>query len=52
VIVYGHGLNPEDIERAARGGAMWVQLEPSDGLKLVAAVHGVLAAAGVVIKAT
>jgi hypothetical protein len=50
VIVYGHGLKPEDIERAARGGAMWLQLEPSDGLKLVAAIRGVLAAAGVVIK--
>jgi DNA-binding response OmpR family regulator len=50
VIVYGHHLNSEDIERAARGGAMWLQLEPSDGLKLVAAIRGVLAAAGVVIK--
>jgi DNA-binding NarL/FixJ family response regulator len=50
VIVYGHGLKAEDIERAARGGAMWLQLEPSDGLKLVAAIRGVLAATGVVIK--
>jgi hypothetical protein len=49
-IVYGHSLKPEDIEGAARGGAMWLQLEPSDGLKLVAAIRGVLAAAGVVIK--
>jgi hypothetical protein len=46
VIVYGHGLRAEDIEAAARGGAMWLQLEPSDGLKLVAAIRGVLAAAG------
>ena len=51
VIVYGHSLKAEDIERAARGGAMWLQLEPSDGLKLVAAIRGVLAATGVVTKA-
>jgi hypothetical protein len=44
VIVYGHGLNALDIEQAARGGAMWLQLEPSDGAKLIAAVRGVLAA--------
>jgi len=45
VIVYGHGLSADDIERAARGGAMWLQLEPADGNKLVAAIRGVLAAA-------
>jgi hypothetical protein len=47
VIVYGHGLAAADIERAARGGALWVQLEPADGVKLVAAIRGVLTAAGV-----
>ena len=46
VIVYGHGLSAPDIERAATGGAMWVQLEPSDGAKLVAAIRGVLTADG------
>ena len=52
VIVYGHGLSSEDIEAAARGGAMWLQLEPSDGQKLVSAIRGVLTAAGIVIKST
>jgi hypothetical protein len=52
VIVYGQGLSAEDIERAARGGAMWLQLERSDGLKLVAAIRGVLTAAGIVMKNT
>jgi DNA-binding response OmpR family regulator len=50
VIVYGHGLSAPDIERAATGGAMWVQLEPSDGTKLVAAIRGVLAASGITAK--
>ena len=50
VIVYGHALSSEHIERAARGGAMWLQLEPSDGLKLVAAIRGVLSVAGIVVK--
>lgn len=50
VIVYGHGLSAADIERAARGGAMWLQLEPSDGQKLVAAIRGVLTAAGTAIE--
>jgi hypothetical protein len=50
VIVYGHGLAAADIERAARGGALWLQLEPSDGVKLVAAIRGVLTAAGVLHK--
>lgn len=50
VIVYGHGLSAADIERAARGGVMWLQLEPSDGAKLVAAIRGVLTAAGTAIK--
>jgi len=50
VIVYGHGLSAPDIQRAATGGAMWVQLEPSDGAKLVAAIRGVLAASGITAK--
>ena len=50
VIVYGHGLSAADIERAATGGAMWLQLEPSDGTKLVAAIRGVLAAGGITTK--
>ena len=49
VIVYGYGLSAPDIERAATGGAMWVQLEPSDGVKLVAAIRGVLTAAGIAL---
>ena len=47
VIVSGHSLSAPDIERAARGGAMWLQLEPSDGVKLVAAIRGVLGTAGI-----
>lgn len=47
VIVYGHGLSAPDIECAATGGAMWLQLEPSDGAKLVAAIRGVLIADGI-----
>ena len=50
VIVYGHGLSAPDIETAARSGAMWLQLEPSDGVKLVAAIRGVLTAAGIQVK--
>ena len=45
VIVYGYGLSAADIERAATIGAMWLQLEPMDGTKLVAAIRGVLTAA-------
>jgi DNA-binding response OmpR family regulator len=51
VIVYGHGLSAADIERAAMAGAMWLQLEPSDGAKLVAAIRGVLTADGVLKEA-
>jgi hypothetical protein len=50
VIVYGHGLSATAIEEAARGGAMWLQLEPADGAKLVAAIRGVLFAAGIVVR--
>jgi hypothetical protein len=52
VIVYGHGLSAADIERAARCRAMWLQLEPSDGTKLVAAIRGVLTAGGIIFKDT
>jgi hypothetical protein len=49
VIVYGFGLSAPDIERVATGGAMWLQLEPSDGVKLVAAIRGVLTASGIAL---
>lgn len=52
VIVYGHALSASDIEHAARRGAMWLQLEPSDGTKLVAAIRGVLSASGITRKET
>lgn len=44
MIVYGFGLTPDQIEATARAGAMWLQLEPLDGYKLLGAVRGVLAA--------
>jgi hypothetical protein len=43
-IIYGHQLRPRDIEDAARAGALWLQLEPTDGARLVAAVRGLIAA--------
>jgi DNA-binding NtrC family response regulator len=43
-IIYGHQLRPQDIENAARTGALWLQLEPGDGNRLVAAVRGLIAA--------
>jgi hypothetical protein len=45
VIVYGIALTAGEIETIARVGAMWLQLEPTDGFKLVGAVRGVLRAA-------
>jgi hypothetical protein len=42
LIVYGIGLTADQIEQTAHAGAMWLQLEPSDGYKLLAAVRGVL----------
>jgi len=44
-IVYGHRLQTGDIETAARAGALWLQLEPSDGARLLAAARGLVAAA-------
>jgi CheY-like chemotaxis protein len=44
LVIYGHDLRPQHIEDAARAGALWLQLEPSDGARLVAAVRGVVAA--------
>jgi hypothetical protein len=41
-VIYGHELRPGDIEDAARIGALWVQLEPSDGARLVAVVRGLI----------
>ena len=43
-IIYGHELRPQDIEDAARAGALWLQIEPTDGARLVAAVRGLIAA--------
>ena len=43
-IIYGHQLRAQDIEDAARAGALWLQLEPADGARLLAAVRGVIAA--------
>ena len=42
MIVYGDGLSAADIERATTMGALWLQLEPADGTKLVAATQAVL----------
>ena len=44
LIVYGTGLTADQIETTAHAGAMWLQLEPRDGYKLLAAVRGVLRA--------
>jgi DNA-binding response OmpR family regulator len=44
LIIYGHQLRPRDMENAARAGALWLQLEPADGARLVAAVRGLIAA--------
>ena len=43
-IIYGRQLEPPDIEGAARTGALWLQLEPGDGARLVAAVRGLIRA--------
>jgi len=43
-IIYGHELGAREIEAAARAGALWLQLEPNDGARLVAAVRGLIAA--------
>lgn len=43
-IIYGHELRPRDIEDTARAGALWLHLEPGDGARLVAAVHGLISA--------
>jgi hypothetical protein len=45
-LIYGHHLQADDIETAARAGALWLQLEPSDGARLIAAARGLVAAAG------
>ena len=45
VIVYGVGLTADEIETTAHAGAMWLQLEPTDGYKLLGAVRGELRAA-------
>ena len=43
-IIYGPHLRAREIEDAARTGVLWLQMEPGDGAKLVAAVRGLLAA--------
>ena len=45
LIVYGVGLTADEIEATAHAGAMWLQLEPKDGFKLLGAVRGILRAA-------
>ena len=50
-VIYGHHLRPQDIEDAARAGALWLQLEPADGARLVAAVRGLVAASHPEIEA-
>ena len=42
VIVYATHVQPEHIQHAAQAGIMWLQIGEADGLKLVAAVRGVL----------
>jgi len=44
LIVYGIGLTADEIETTAHAGAMWLQLEPADGYKLLGAIRGVLRA--------
>jgi DNA-binding response OmpR family regulator len=44
IIIYGVRLTAADIEAIALAGALFLQLEPHDGDKLVAAVRGTLAA--------
>jgi DNA-binding response OmpR family regulator len=42
LIVFGGGLTAAEIETTAHAGAMWLQLEPTDGYKLLGAIRGVL----------
>ena len=44
LIVYGHHLRLADIDAAALAGALWLQVAPSDGTRLVAAARGLLLA--------
>lgn len=43
-IIYGHELRARDIQEAARAGALWLQMETTDGARLIAAVRGLIAA--------
>jgi hypothetical protein len=43
IMIYGPHLRTRDIEGAARAGMLWLQLTPSDSIKFVAAVRGLLA---------
>jgi DNA-binding NarL/FixJ family response regulator len=44
IVVYGTQLNMRAISHVVRAGALWVEIGPSDGWKLEAAIRGVLAA--------
>ena len=44
IVVYGTNLDPEAIRHIVGAGALWVEIGPSDGWKLEAAIRGVLAA--------
>ena len=44
-LLASRGLTADEIEKTANAGAMWLQLEPTDGYKLLGAVRGVLRAA-------
>jgi hypothetical protein len=47
IIMYAPVLHAEHIEDIARSGLLWLQIGTSDNVKLIAAVRGVIAAAGV-----
>lgn len=43
-VVYGAQLSAFHIESIARAGAMWLQIEPSQGTKMVGAIRRIVAA--------
>jgi CheY-like chemotaxis protein len=43
VVLYAAHLERDEIEHPAHTGILWLQVGPADGLKLVAAIRGVLA---------
>jgi hypothetical protein len=46
IIVFATHLRASDIEAGASGGVLSLQIGPSDGLKLVGAIRGILSAGG------